>query len=82
MTTTVNRAQVEERLIELLVSMGPERSDIRPEATLEELDIDSLDLVELGQVAEEEFGVTLEVEHLKDVKTVQDALDAVATRLA
>ena len=49
------------------------RARSRASATFEELDIDSLDLVELAQVVEEEYGVVLKGEDMKDLKTVGDA---------
>jgi acyl carrier protein len=54
-----------------------DRDRIERGALLEVLDIDSLDLVEIGQVLEERFGVLIEPSHMKDVTTVGDAIDAV-----
>ena len=44
------------------------------DTTWEELDVDSLDLVELVQSLEDEYGVRIEDEKLRDVKTVGDAV--------
>ena len=55
-------------------------SQITREATFEELDIDSLDLVELAQVVEDEYGVVLKGEDMKELKTVGDAIDLIAER--
>jgi acyl carrier protein len=44
------------------------------DTTWEELDVDSLDLVELVQSLEDEYGVRIEDEQLKGVKTVGDAV--------
>ncbi|MEU7529424.1 phosphopantetheine-binding protein [Saccharothrix sp. NPDC042600] len=47
-----------DRLSTVLVEkFGVPRAEIHPAATLVELDLDSLALVELGVVAEKEFGV-------------------------
>jgi len=46
---------------------------LEPDALLEELDIDSLDLVELGQTIEERFGVELDRSAMKGVLTIADA---------
>ncbi|HEY2637624.1 MAG TPA: phosphopantetheine-binding protein, partial [Solirubrobacteraceae bacterium] len=46
----------------------------------EELDVDSLDLVELAQIADEEYGVELKSEDMKDLKTVGDAIDLIVQR--
>ncbi len=43
----------------------------------EELDVDSLDLAELSQIVESEFGVELTSSDVADVKTVGDAIDLV-----
>ena len=40
-------------------SSATERDELTREATLESLDVDSLDLVELAQIVEDEFGVEL-----------------------
>ncbi len=44
------------------------------ETTWEELDVDSLDLVELVQSLEDEYGIRIDDEELKPVKTVGDAV--------
>lgn len=81
MTQTIPlREQIEQRLIELMVRFGATPQDITREAELEALGVDSLDLVELAQVAEEEFGVTLETDAILNLKTVEDAFDLVVER--
>jgi len=74
------KEQIEKRLTDALESFGAEREQIKREATWEELDIDSLDLVELAQVVEEEYGVKMKEEDMKDLKTVGDSVDFVAER--
>jgi acyl carrier protein len=77
---SVTTEQVETRVIETLASFGPDQSQITRDATFEELDIDSLDLVELAQVVEEEYGVVLKGEDMKELKTVGDAVDMIVAR--
>jgi acyl carrier protein len=77
---TAQAQQVEVRVIDALASFGPDKSQITRESTFEELDIDSLDLVELAQIVEDEYGVVLKGEDMKDLKTVGDAIDLVASR--
>ena len=72
--------QVEARVIETLASFGPDAEDISRESTFEELDIDSLDLVELAQVVEDEYGVVLKGEDMKELKSVGDAVDLIVSR--
>jgi acyl carrier protein len=78
--TTVTKEQVQERVVEALASFGPDASAITPGATFEELDIDSLDLVELAQIVEDEYGVVLKGEDMKELKTVGDAVELITAR--
>ena len=78
--TTSTSQQIESRVFEALASFGPEVSQINREATFAELDIDSLDLVELAQIVEDEYGVVLKGEDMKELKTVGDVIDLIASR--
>jgi acyl carrier protein len=80
MPVAVTPETVEEKVCETLASFGPDPADINRTATFEALDIDSLDLVELSQVIEEEFGVALKGDDVKDIKTVGEAIDLVVSR--
>jgi acyl carrier protein len=80
MTESTSLGEIEEGLMDALATMGPERDEITRDATFEQLDIDSLDLVELLQIAEEKYGVQLNPEDAKDVKTVGGAIDLVIER--
>jgi acyl carrier protein len=77
----VTTEQVESRVIETLASFGPDADQITRESTFEELDIDSLDLVELAQVVEDEYGVVLKGEDMKDLRTVGDSIDLIVSRV-
>jgi acyl carrier protein len=77
---TANKDQIEERMTEALVSFGAERDQVKREANWESLDVDSLDLVELAQIVEEEYSVKMREEDMKELKTVGDAVDFVADR--
>ena len=78
--STVTTEQVEARVVETLASFGPEADQITRESTFEELDIDSLDLVELAQVVEDEYGVVLKGDDMKELRTVGDAIDVIVAR--
>lgn len=71
---------VEEKVLDALAEMGADRALFSREATFEDLDVDSLDLVELAQVVEDEFGVALEGDDVKDLKTIGEAIDLVVSR--
>jgi acyl carrier protein len=77
---TVTTEQVESRVVETLASFGPDESQITRGATFEQLDIDSLDLVELAQIVEDEYGVVLKGEDMKELKTVGDAVELIVER--
>jgi len=79
-TAPATTQQIEARVIEALASFGPDESQITRDATFEALDIDSLDLVELAQIVEDEYGVVLKGEDMKELKTVGDAVDLIAAR--
>ena len=76
--TAVTQEKVQERIIEAIVSFGPDREDVTPGASFEELDVDSLDLAELAQIAEDEFGVKIGSSDVEGLKTVGDAVELVA----
>ncbi len=76
----VTSEQVQARVVEALASFGPDESQITREATFEALDIDSLDLVELAQIVEDEYGVILKGEDMKELTTVGDAIDLITQR--
>jgi acyl carrier protein len=77
---TVSEDAVFEKIADAIAEIGPEREDVKKEATLESLDVDSLDLVEVGQVIEEEYGVELKGEDVEKLKTVGDVVDLVVKR--
>jgi acyl carrier protein len=80
MPTQVTTDNVEKTIYDGLVELGTERGGLSREATLESLDVDSLDLVELAQIVEDEFGVELRGDDVKDVKTVGEVIDLVVSK--
>lgn len=77
---TVSREAIKARVAEALEEFGAEPADITNDATFEALDVDSLDLVELGQIVQEEYGVEIKGEDMPKLKTVGDAVDLIAGR--
>jgi acyl carrier protein len=67
---------IEERVLEILAELGPERDELTHEASLEELEIDSLDLVEMAQVVEEEFEIEIDMAEMRErePRTIGDIL--------
>ncbi|MEA2171403.1 MAG: acyl carrier protein [Solirubrobacteraceae bacterium] len=80
MPDTVTREAIQTRVFDALVEFGADADEITLEATFEALDIDSLDLVELGQIVQEEYGVEIKGEDMPNMKTVGSAVDLIAER--
>jgi len=78
--TAVNAPELEKRIYEAFVSFGASEEDLTRDATLESLDVDSLDLVELAQILDEEYSIQVESKDFENVVTVGDALDRVLQR--
>jgi acyl carrier protein len=78
--TTITRDAIATRVFEALEEFGADPEAIALSASFEALDVDSLDLVELGQIANEEYGVEVKGEDMPKLKTVGDAVELIATR--
>jgi acyl carrier protein len=70
---------VEQVIFNGLKEVGAE-GEISLDSTFEELDVDSLDLVEVAQIVEDEFGVELQGEDVKDLRKVGQVIDLVVAR--
>jgi acyl carrier protein len=68
------RGEIIEELSEIT---GIDADRLTPDATLEGLDIDSLDLVEFKQVVEDRYDMVLERDDFNGVVTIGHALDVV-----
>lgn len=79
--STTDTTTVEQKVYEALAAIGTE-AEITRDATLEDLDVDSLDLAEFAQIIDEDLGVKLEGKDLKDVRVVGDVVDVIAARMA
>ena len=80
MATTTDPQTIEKVVFDALESFGAEPANITREAGFEELDVDSLDLAELAQIVEEEFGVSIKSGDVEQLKNVGDVLDMIAAR--
>ena len=79
----MDRAEVAERLKEVLVSeLGLDANKITDDASFEEdLEVDSLGVVELLMALEDEFGVKIPDEEAENIHTVGQAVDLVHSKL-
>jgi acyl carrier protein len=82
MATAVDTNQVEQTVTTALEQFGAEPSAIKRDATFEELDVDSLDLAELSQIVEDEYGVKFNSSDVENLKTVGDAVDFIVANAA
>jgi acyl carrier protein len=82
MSTTVTKEQVEERIRGALIEFGAEPDQISRDAEFEQLEVDSLDLVELAQISEDEWGVQIKGEDMEGIRTVGQAVDLVTERMS
>jgi acyl carrier protein len=80
MPVTVTPEAVEQTITDALPLFGVDASEISRDSTFEELDIDSLDLTEISQIIEEEYGVTIRGEDARNIKTIGDAVDLVVSK--
>lgn len=74
------KEHVTERVTEAIVGFGPSREQVKPDVTWGELGLDSLHLVELAEIASEEYGVELKGEDFEELTTVGDAIDMIYSR--
>ncbi|MEA2223088.1 MAG: acyl carrier protein [Solirubrobacteraceae bacterium] len=81
MATTITPQDIESTIIENLVAFGADADAVSRDATLEAIDVDSLDLVELTQVIEETYDLDLEGADFKAIRTVGDVVDLVVERV-
>jgi acyl carrier protein len=80
MPTTITPEAVEKTIVDALPEFGVEASHVSRDSTFEDLDVDSLDLTEISQIIEEQYGVTIKGEDARNIKTVGDAVDLVLKR--
>jgi acyl carrier protein len=81
MESAPTQEAVEQRIYEVLESFGATPAAIRRDATFPDLDIDSLDLVELAQIVEDEYGVRITAEDAQELRTLGDAIDLIVSRI-
>jgi len=80
-TTGTQPQDIETMVIESLASFGADPEALTRDATLDSVDVDSLDLVELTQVVEETYKIDLEHADFKKIKTFGDVVDLVTARV-
>ncbi len=79
----MERAEIESKLVDLLVDeLGIERDNITMSAKFEEdLEVDSLGVVELLMALEDNFDVKIPDDEAEGITTVGEAVDIVSTKI-
>jgi acyl carrier protein len=80
----MERDEILEKIREIAADrLGVDEGDVTPEASFrEDLEADSLDLVELIMELEEQFGMEIPDEEAEKITTVEQAVDYVAEHQA
>ena len=75
----MTQAEILEGLAEIIDEIaGVPADEVTPDKTfVDDLDIDSLSMVEIAVAAQDKFGVEIPDDQLKDLKTVQDVINYV-----
>ncbi|MCI9157028.1 MAG: acyl carrier protein [Lawsonibacter sp.] len=73
-----------EKVRDIIVeTLSCDAGDVKPETNLvEDLEADSLEIVELSMALQESLGVGIEDEDLENIHTVQDILDYITSKQA
>lgn len=80
MSTTITTDEVLAAIREELAAIKvPGAEDAQPDTTWADLDVDSLDLVELVKALEDRFDVSISDDSLKSIASVGDAIDVVTS---
>lgn len=73
----VTAEEVLNKIKEIVPKFGVNPDDVTDASTLEDLDMDSLDVVEIMQAIEDDLGIRVPDEDLEDLTTIGDAVAAV-----
>jgi acyl carrier protein len=73
----VTQDEILAKVKEIVPKFGVDPEAVTLEATLEDLDMDSLDVVEIMQAIEDDFGIRVPDEDLEDLNTMGDAINAI-----
>jgi acyl carrier protein len=74
MSVALDRKVIEKLVTDTLVSFGVDESQINPDATFEDLGVDSLDVLELRQAVNNELTFEIALAEFDKIETVGQAL--------
>jgi acyl carrier protein len=75
------RESVEKVVFDALVEFGFERDEISMDVSLADLDVSSLDVVELMQIVEHEFGAKVQPQQIHECETLGQLIDLVTSQV-
>lgn len=78
--STYDRASIQEFVIDQVEGAGADSALISLTATLEDLGLDSLDVVELSQSVKRQLGIAVGPKDFLEAVTIADAIDVVYRR--
>ncbi len=80
----MSRGELEEKVKDIIAeSLGVKRPDVVSTASfIDDLNADSLDIVELVMAMEKEFDLEIDDEDAEKIRTVQDAVDFIVNRMS
>ncbi|MFI1968459.1 hypothetical protein BLA24_04455 [Streptomyces cinnamoneus] len=74
MSDTLDREAVETYVTDALVELGVDRSAIVPDASIDDLEVDSLDMVELSQSLRKDLRIPVKPKDFDEVETLGQLL--------
>ncbi|HZG05808.1 MAG TPA: phosphopantetheine-binding protein [Streptomyces sp.] len=74
MSDTLDRTAIEKFVTDALVDLGVDREDVLPDAALDDLEIDSLDMVELSQNIKKDLEIPVKPKDFDGIETVGQVL--------
>ncbi|WP_441250869.1 acyl carrier protein [Kitasatospora sp. McL0602] len=74
MSTTLDRTAIEAFITDALVELGVSPDDIVADAALDDLEIDSLDMVELSQSIKKQLALPVKPKDFDDIDTIGQLL--------
>ncbi len=79
----MSRDDMQEKVKDIIAeSLGVNRVDVVPTASfIDDLNADSLDIVELVMAMEKEFDIEIDDEDAEKIRTVQNAVDFIVARM-
>jgi acyl carrier protein len=78
--SALSGSRLEQAVVEIIASFGHDPAQLTRDADLGDLDLDSLDMIELAQVLEEDHGVVVNLDAVRaaEPKTLGDVVDAIS----